>query len=72
MLAVGQVCARTWYVEQDGSGDFTVIQDAVDAAGDGDTVAIGPGRYEEYQTIYVQGYPYGDVYVFGLENFVRI
>ena len=34
-------------VEKDGTGDYTVIQDAVDAAEDGDTVLIGPGRYTE-------------------------
>lgn len=36
---------RTWRVEKDGSGDFAVIQNAVDAAAAGDTVLIGPGRY---------------------------
>ena len=34
-------------VEKDGSGDFSVIQDAVDAAQDGDTILIGPGRFTE-------------------------
>ena len=42
---------RTWLVAQDGSGDFSVIQDAVDAASDGDVIEIGTGRYEDYQTI---------------------
>ncbi|MBK8168042.1 MAG: right-handed parallel beta-helix repeat-containing protein [bacterium] len=40
--------ARTWRVEKDGSGDFTVIQHAVDASASGDTIMIGPGRYSEY------------------------
>ena len=39
--------ARTWRVEKNGSGDFTVIQAAVDAAAAGDTVAVGPGRFTE-------------------------
>ncbi len=39
--------ARTWFVERDGSGDFIVIQDAVDAAASGDTVRIGLGRFDE-------------------------
>jgi hypothetical protein len=39
--------ARTWNVRKDGSGDYTVIQDAVDHAAAGDTVRIGPGRFEE-------------------------
>jgi len=49
MLAGAAVpsAARTWHVEKDGSGDFTVIQAAVDAAAPGDTISIGPGRYTE-------------------------
>ncbi len=43
----GAVGAATWSVERDGTGDFTVIQDAVDAAESGDTILIGPGRYPE-------------------------
>lgn len=39
--------ARTWYVAKDGTGDYTVIQDAVDHAASGDTIRIGPGRFEE-------------------------
>jgi len=35
-------------VEKDGSGDFTIIQHAVDAAAEGDTIKIGPGRYEDF------------------------
>lgn len=48
---------RTWYVEKDGSGDYTVIQDAIDAAAAGDTIRIGPGRFEDYRTY---NYPGGD------------
>jgi hypothetical protein len=49
VAACGSVVAATWRVEKDGSGDFTVIQDAVDAAADGDTIAIGPGRYDDFE-----------------------
>jgi len=35
-------------VEKDGSGDFTVIQDALDAAAAGDSVLIGKGRFEDF------------------------
>ncbi|MBE0568033.1 MAG: hypothetical protein IH621_18915 [Krumholzibacteria bacterium] len=41
--------ARTWRVEKDGSGDYTVIQDALDAAASGDTIQIGPGRFEDFR-----------------------
>ena len=50
MLVVGPSFAKTWQVEKDGSGDYSIIQDAVDIAADGDTIIIGPGRYEEYET----------------------
>jgi hypothetical protein len=51
VLAAGAAGAdtRTWYVEKDGSGDFTVIQDAVDAASSGDTIRIGAGRWDDYR-----------------------
>jgi len=35
----------------DGSGDFSTIQDAVDAASDGSFIELCPGTYEEYVTI---------------------
>ena len=48
------ICAtaetRTWAVVQDGSGDFTTIREAVDAAVDGDTILVHPGTYDE-QTV---------------------
>jgi hypothetical protein len=39
--------ARSWRVERDGSGDYTTIQPAIEAAAAGDTILIGPGRYTE-------------------------
>jgi predicted outer membrane repeat protein len=38
--------ADSYLVAQDGSGDFTTIQAAIDAASDGDTIKIRPGTYE--------------------------
>ncbi len=38
--------APTHVVAADGSGDFTTIQAAVEAAADGDSIAVRPGRYE--------------------------
>ncbi len=38
--------SETHRVRLDGSGDFMVIQDAIDTAASGDTIDIGPGRFE--------------------------
>jgi hypothetical protein len=52
LLAIaGAANSHTWHVAQDGSGDFTVIQDAVDAAQDGDTIWIGSGHYTEFTVV---------------------
>ncbi len=37
----------TWYVDDDGGGDFTKIQDAIDNASDGDTIFVYNGFYQE-------------------------
>jgi len=42
-----QVVAAGWRVEQDGSGDYSTLQPAVDAAASGDTILIGPGWYQD-------------------------
>ena len=39
--------ANTLTVKQDGTGDYTIIQDAVNASIDGDTVLVWPGTYFE-------------------------
>jgi Right handed beta helix region len=59
MVAIvpGIALGRMWHVEKDGSGDYTIIQDAIDAAAVGDTIQIGPGRFENYRTY---SYPGGD------------
>jgi hypothetical protein len=46
----------TWRVELDGSGHFLTIQDAVNAAAAGDTIRIGPGRFETFHEIGLPGY----------------
>ncbi|HOL88506.1 MAG TPA: hypothetical protein PK965_04700, partial [Anaerohalosphaeraceae bacterium] len=37
----------TWTVAPDGTGDFTSIQEAIDASWDGDTILVYPGEYRE-------------------------
>ncbi len=48
--------AATLRVERDGSGDYAIIQNAVDAAASGDTILIGPGRYDEGQIVTTAGW----------------
>ncbi len=48
--------AKVFYVEKDGSGDYTVIQDAVDAAASGDTIRIGVGRFDDKQWVVCPGW----------------
>ena len=62
LIAAAPATSRTWHVARDGSGDFSVIQDAVDAASSGDEIVLGPGRYVEYQTIQAGVY-FFDMYV---------
>ncbi|MBK7048731.1 MAG: hypothetical protein IPH48_19980 [bacterium] len=46
----------TLYVEQDGSAPYTTIQAAVDAAASGDTIRIGPGRYNDGRVVTTPGW----------------
>jgi len=41
--------AATLTVETDGSGDYMIIQDALDAAALGDSILIGPGRFDTFR-----------------------
>jgi hypothetical protein len=47
--------SATWTVEKDGSGDFSVIQDAIDVASSGDVIQIGPGRFDEVHSFELAG-----------------
>ncbi|MCK4613238.1 MAG: right-handed parallel beta-helix repeat-containing protein, partial [Thermoplasmata archaeon] len=38
---------RTWYVDGDGNAEYVKIQDAIDTAGEGDTIRVWEGTYYE-------------------------
>ena len=45
-VALASVCvADTWTVDDDGKADFNNIQEAIDAASDGDEIIVAPGTY---------------------------
>lgn len=58
------------FVEKDGSGDFIDLQPAADAAADGDTIRIGPGRWAERHlfTILSENDSYTDSVVVGVNE----
>lgn len=51
LLVAASAMAATITVRKDGTGDFLVIQHALDVAAAGDTVLIGPGQYLEHSTV---------------------
>lgn len=68
LAVIGPAESRTWMVELDGSGDFTNIQPAVEAAADGDTVLVGPGRYDQLFTFTTPGGGWTDEVIVGVER----
>ena len=56
-IATAGVCfADEFTVAKDGSGDFTTIQEAVDAASAGDTIWVKPGVYDQGGKTYGDGF----------------
>ena len=48
--------ATTWRVEKDGTGHSVTIQGAIDMAALGDTVRIGPGRFDDPEEVSCPGW----------------
>nr|MBC8415061.1 hypothetical protein [Candidatus Cloacimonadota bacterium] len=64
LLLLALICANswlhstTWHIKQDGTGNFTTIQEGIDACANSDTILVYPGTYfenlvieEKYMTI---------------------
>ncbi|MFH2051478.1 MAG: right-handed parallel beta-helix repeat-containing protein [bacterium] len=49
---------RTITLARDGSGEFSILQHALDAAASGDTILVGPGEYTEMFPVQYPGYPW--------------
>lgn len=56
LLTAIPASGATLRVARDGSGEYAVIQAAVDAAASGDTILIGPGRYNEGRVVTTPGW----------------
>jgi len=56
----------TWVVKTDGTGNFTIIQEAIVASASGDTIIVHPGRYME--NIDFSG---KDIYLTSLYNYTE-
>lgn len=48
LLCCWNASARIWEVRLDGTGDYVDVQEAVDACAVGDTILLGPGRYDVF------------------------
>ena len=55
-------------VELDGSGDYVGIQEAVNAAASGDTILIGPGRWDQMYTYTIPAGGWTDQVIVAVDN----
>ncbi|MDD3132953.1 MAG: hypothetical protein PHN94_14105, partial [Bacteroidales bacterium] len=54
-LLSSSLSAAVLTVKQDGTGDYTTIQQAIDAVAFNDTVLVWPGTY--FENLYINGKP---------------
>ncbi len=68
LLLFLSLAPRAWgatiTVRKDGTGDYSVIQQALDVAANGDTILIGPGEFTEKKTVRFPGWS-SDVETYG-------
>ena len=56
LLAADVAAGATITVRKDGTGNYAVIQQALDVAAAGDTILIGPGEYLELSAVRLPSY----------------
>lgn len=64
LLLASSTSAVTITVRKDGTGDYAVIQQALDVAASGDTILVGPGEFTESSMVRLSGYGF-DIESFG-------
>jgi len=74
MFLISTALADTWTVDDDGKADFSSIQDAINAATNGDYISVQAGTYFESinflgKEITVEGVSAEDVIIDGSKNF---
>ncbi|MBL7149161.1 MAG: DUF1565 domain-containing protein [Candidatus Cloacimonetes bacterium] len=55
--------STTWHIKQDGAGNFTTIQEGIDASSNSDTVLVYPGTYFENLLIEEKCITIGSLYL---------
>ncbi|MCF7794173.1 MAG: hypothetical protein K9N09_09995 [Candidatus Cloacimonetes bacterium] len=76
-LLLALICVNSWLhstiweIKQDGTGDFTTIQEGIDFCTDGDTLLVYPGAYYENLVIEEKYLTIGSLYLTtGNENYI--
>jgi hypothetical protein len=67
-----QSSAGTWFVEKDGSGDYATIHEAMVACSAGDTIMIGPGRYDDFHPLIAPAWTTEAIVVISKDNLTFI
>jgi hypothetical protein len=55
--------STTWHIKQDGTGNFTTIQEGIDACANSDTILVYPGTYFENLVIIEKYMTIGSLYL---------
>ncbi len=77
LLVVVGVFGETYYVNQDGTEDFTEIQAAINVAVDGDMIVVAPGIYQEnllienLESVSISGRNASETIIYGIASTIN-